>query len=73
MPLVLDLTSAEEERLRIAAWEKGLLPEELARQLIASLLVEETGPSVRVSDELRTLGRDALREHAAGRTEDFPE
>ncbi len=72
MTLVLDLTPAEEARLRTVARERGMLPEELARQLIADLPGVEPKPSARVSDELLALGREALHEHASGRTEDFP-
>jgi hypothetical protein len=75
MTLVVDLTPAEAARLRSAARKKGLQPEELARQLIAGLehLENANAPAlVRVSEELRAMGRKALREHAAGRTEEFP-
>jgi hypothetical protein len=70
MTLIVDLSPSEEARLRRAARERGVPPEELARQLIAELPADDTVP--RVSDELRNMGRMALREHAAGRTEEFP-
>jgi hypothetical protein len=74
MTLVLNLSPAEEARLRTAANERGLPPEELARQLIANLKIPEVAGStkLRVSDELRAMGSKALREHAAGQTEEFP-
>ncbi len=37
MTLTIDLSPAEEARLKAAALDKGVEPEELARQLIATL------------------------------------
>ncbi|MEP6754990.1 MAG: hypothetical protein ABJA67_05785 [Chthonomonadales bacterium] len=72
MSIVVNLSPLEEANLRNAASEKGLPAEELARQLITGLEVDGSRPVHRVSDELRAMGREALREHAAGLTEDFP-
>ena len=72
MTLLVNLTPAEESRLKKAARDKGVQPEELARQLIANLPGPEPGPHPQVSEELRAMGREAIREHSRGRTEDFP-
>ena len=85
MTLIVHLSPAEDARLRKAARARGVAPEELARQLIAGLPTAESnadqnpqprtaaeGALPRVSEKLRAMGRKALREHAEGRTEDFP-
>jgi hypothetical protein len=43
----------------------------LARQLIADLPFTELLLAARESDELRKMGRQAIKEHAAGRTKEF--
>ena len=70
MSRVVNLPPTEEANLRKAAKAEGLRAEELARRLIAGLVIHIFQPTVRVSDEFRAMGREALREHAGCRTED---
>lgn len=71
MTLIVNLTPAEESRLKKAAKDKDVQPEELARQLIANLPGTEPGPHARASDELRAMGREALREHSRGPHDEY--
>lgn len=56
MTLIIDLSPSEEARLNRAAQERGVRPEELARQLIAQLPGD--GAPLRVTDDLRRLLKD---------------
>lgn len=76
MTLIVQLSPTEEDVLRSVAHDRGIAPEELARILIANLSVSSPTSAdqstQRVSPELRAMGMQALREHALGKTEEFP-